>query len=882
MTFLAPWLLSALALVPLLWWLLRVMPPRPKTIRLPTFFLLKDIDTPAQTAARTPWWLLLIRALLVVCVILALADPVRRLPQSVPGGKGEVLVVIDNGWAAATHWQARMAKLAEYLQRLSREGRAVIFLPTAPSAEDGKIRAQGPLAAAEAEKSLSRLMPQPWPSDRPETVAAVETLLRDHKISHTIFLSDGLQTGEALLSALQNTGGVTLVRDSKVNRPYVLRRADSRAGGLGFQVEGLTAAGEKLTLTAFLAEGDVLDERSFESSGSMTAVDWDVPEKMRNKVARVVLRGAESAAAVYLTDSRFQQHPAGIIADAARGSSDGVLGEVYYLRRALEAGGEVSIDTAEALLEKSLSVIVWADSAAPTAVERAKLLAWVEQGGFLIRFAGPALAANPDDALLPVPLRYGGRGAQGAITWEKPLRLGAAEEDGPFAELEIPKDVTVERQVLAEPSPEVFEKTWLQLEDGTPLVTGAARGKGAIVLVHTTAGPDWSDFCYSGLYVEVLQRMAALGAGVGEYKAQSALAPVSVLDAFGRLHLPDSKSIVTPLAPDQVFSPSPRTPPGLYGAERYFQAFNLGDALPALKPLGDVSAMEETYDLSGEESLKAGFFKAAVWLLLLDTLATLFLRGVFSFARRTVVLLAMLMFLSAPAQAQHVEESDLVSGLYLAYVETGDQGIDRASHNGLMALKTVANARTNANVRGVRGVDPATDALFYYPFLYWPMTEAQGALSDTAARNLRDYMARGGMLLIDTRDRQFGGGDDAAALGARQLRKLTDNIRIPLLAPVEKGHLLTKSFYIIDGFPGLYDGGRLWAEKEPSPEHDGVTSVVIGGNAWASAWAEGAAAAPQQRELSLRFGVNLLMMALAGSYKADQVHMTYLLERMGK
>ena len=56
--------------------------------------------------------------------------------------------------------------------------------------------------------------------------------------------------------------------------------------------------------------------------------------------------------------------------------------------------------------------------------------------------------------------------------------------------------------------------------------------------------------------------------------------------------------------------------------------------------------------------------------------------------------------------------------------------------------------------------------------------------------------------------------------------------------PAGEGHILTRSFYLLDDFPGLYTGGKLWVEKEPSPNYDAVTSIIIGGNDWAAAWSD--------------------------------------------
>ncbi len=103
---------------------------------------------------------------------------------------------------------------------------------------------------------------------------------------------------------------------------------------------------------------------------------------------------------------------------------------------------------------------------------------FVEEGGTLIRFAGPRLA-NADDGLLPVRLRRNGRVLGGAMSWEEPKALAEFDATSPFFGLPASKDVTVQRQVLAEPDPGLADKTWARLSDGTPLVTAERRGQGA-------------------------------------------------------------------------------------------------------------------------------------------------------------------------------------------------------------------------------------------------------------------------------------------------------------------------------------------------------------------------------------------------------------------
>src|SRR5665213_1435586 len=116
MSFAAPLALVALAALPLLWWLLRVTPPSPRREIFPAIRLLLGLNPTEETPARTPWWLLLLRLIAAALVILALARPLLDSTGSM-AGTGPVLLVIDNGWAAAADWPRRMLMANTVLDR---------------------------------------------------------------------------------------------------------------------------------------------------------------------------------------------------------------------------------------------------------------------------------------------------------------------------------------------------------------------------------------------------------------------------------------------------------------------------------------------------------------------------------------------------------------------------------------------------------------------------------------------------------------------------------------------------------------------------------------------------------------------------------------------
>jgi hypothetical protein len=186
------------------------------------------------------------------------------------------------------------------------------------------------------------------------------------------------------------------------------------------------------------------------------------------------------------------------------------------------------------------------------------------------------------------------------------------------------------------------------------------------------------------------------------------------------------------------------------------------------------------------------------------------------------------------------------------------------------------------------GLDVERDELAFFPLLYWPISNVQPPLSDQAKTRINSYMRNGGSILFDTRDQQYSIG---VGEGTQKLRELVDGLDIPALIPVPGNHVLTKSFYLLRDFPGRWDGGALWVEQPDERVNDGVSSVIVGSNDYAAAWAVDNRGRPlypvipggdRQRELARRFGVNLVMYALTGNYKADQVHVDAILERLGQ
>ena len=239
-----------------------------------------------------------------------------------------------------------------------------------------------------------------------------------------------------------------------------------------------------------------------------------MPADLRNRIARVELSPPQGIGGVFLLDERWRRRTVGLAGPARSAGDQPLLSELYFIDRALRPFAEVREGPVPELLEQPLSLLVMADTGRIEPDQRARLDAWLAEGGVLLRFAGPRLAAAGDD-LVPARLRAGDRILGGALSWSEPLALAPFPPESPFAGLAISDEITVNRQVLAEPGPDLAAATMASLADGTPLVTGARRGKGWLILVHTTANTAWTTLPLSGLFVQMLERVLALGPGVG-------------------------------------------------------------------------------------------------------------------------------------------------------------------------------------------------------------------------------------------------------------------------------------------------------------------------------------------------------------------------------
>ena len=465
---------------------------------------------------------------------------------------------------------------------------------------------------------------------------------------------------------------------------------------------------------------------------------------------------------------------------------------------------------------------------------RERLTAWIDQGGVLVRFAGPRLAQGDDD-LVPVKLRRGGRTLGGSLTWEKPQHLAAFTADGPFAGLAVPKDVTVSRQVLAEPDAVLATKSWASLEDGTPLVTGERRGKGMVSLFHVSADMRWSDLPMSGTFVEMLRRIVDMsgytstpGRGrrrrsqQGNRGAAAHARRVRRVRPAARDRQAAARRLQGPRdagSSARILRPRRRTARRQYACRgRPHRAARHVCAERAARELHQRRAARPQRHPAVRRRWRCSCSTRIVVALLGGGLAALLRRRAAPAALAFAFIIAAIAGdAAAPRAAESSDDFAMkaVSQTRLAYVVTGNADVDSIVKAGLSGLTLFLAQRTALEAGDPVGVDPAHDELAFFPLIYWPIVPGAPKPPQDALNRIDAYMKQGGTVLFDTRDAiEAPPGDNGASQtpGMQALRDILSALDVPELEPVPREHVLTKTFYLLRDFPGRFTTGQTWVE----------------------------------------------------------------------
>ena len=229
---------------------------------------------------------------------------------------------------------------------------------------------------------------------------------------------------------------------------------------------------------------------------------------------------------------------------------------------------------------------------------------------------------------------------------------------------------------------------------------------------------------------------------------------------------------------------------------------------------------------------------------------------------------------AAPFQVHDSMSEDFgiyARGLYLAYIKTSNDAINRQTQRGLINLATESYKRTSVEPSGIAGIDIEHDDISLFPFIYWPVSEQTPPLSAEARAKLQGYIGRGNLIVIDL----INGATLSSSVA---LQGLLNDLQIRPREKVTEGHVLTQSFYIMDSLPGTANRDVLVERSPERMRETDMTSFVIGNQNLTAAWS-GLTVGPDVAENGRRAGLNMLYAALMGNYKLDEIHIPTITQK---
>ncbi|KAF0184395.1 MAG: hypothetical protein FD163_1969 [Hyphomonadaceae bacterium] len=838
--------LFALAAIPLIWLVSKMIPPSPRTMALPTFKFLADLGSVSRNIQAAPIWLKILRSLALFCLIAAIATPYYSAGNGVKTTAEAVTIVIDDSWANANDWEQIRANSKAIIENHAPINNATTQFRLMTSSQN----AQMPISVLSNRDTLNfteQLEPKPY---LPDHRALTNRLKKLDQKSHIYYFTDGLRhdASDEFIGELKRIaiGKPNLL---KPNSPLVtLNNIEATENGFAFEYKSFAKnAREKVNFLS--KDGEILGTGQGENGRGSLAL----PANLVRKTAAASIAGQYNAGAHFMIAASVLPPLIGI--EGLGQADEPLVSDNHYIATAANMIGNVVQGDVDNLIAAKPNAIIFGDRNGFSPSEERALLAYMRHGGTIIRFMGAHAVGKQQDLIVCAPLSATPRIMASNFSWNG-ARIEPTPPLSPLFGVEINEEARP-RIVSVFQNAQSNVEIWARLMDQTPLVSRRAIGLGQIVMIHTSASPVWSDISLYDSQIHILRRILqtsmANGISANTRPPSGEMRPILLLNGFGEIGQVSADQ--KPILPNQLVSaPNADYPPGIYAGNGSVHVLQAASSDLALRRL-DYKAQD--FDLvsgfaKSQVDLRQtlffiGFLALAVDCLIAALGLAFFRKSSNKFAEMATILLCLFVFspllaTSTPAIAQStaapkasakMSDDDLV----LAYIITPDAATNLAAKTGLEGLSAALNARTNIRTTRIIGISPASDEMALYPIIYWLLPANNRPMDAASAQALNRYMRNGGVLFIDTKG---GGRERRIALQNTQIA--TRGLVLPPLEPPPENHVLHRSFYLLAGFPGRFANSNLWVEAQNSTNisaNDGVSPIIIGDGDWASAWAGG-------------------------------------------
>ena len=891
-SFVYPYLLFIALFLPFIWIFLKTSPPLPNLKKFPAIIFLAKKKSLDQTPEKISYPMVILRLVILIFLIIGFSQPQINKANN---NQIQNLIVLDNSWLSGTSWIDRKQKIIELIQSQESELNNFSIITTTEFSKGNFFNLYNK-KPSEIIEFVSSLEPLSW---EPNYSLLYKKLKENKRIYDNIYwFTEPLidKDKESLYSYLSKKN-LKIIKSSEKKILPIVKFSQKENNTYEFVISHPLNIFSEGVIDSFDQEKNLLYRVPYEGKSIQkneiffTKIYINIPLSIREKISYFQINKINSSATKIYLNKIQTKKTIGIVSINQNEKALKFNSGNYFVDKALDNKFEIKKDSLENLIDMKLKLLFVDDLFLINKLIDAKIISWVKKGGTLIKFGGTNTINNmldESESSLKDNFSLTGRiiNVDSQLSLKKSLKISNISINSPLYGLTVPDDIKVKQYIESQPS--VTSKKiniWLSLENGTPLISSISLQKGKIIFFHIPSNATWSNLPLSYFFLEIIERIINQTQGE-KLKKDKILKPFLNLNAMGELVKPSAQSLNID---NKIIKDSVKVnydyPPGLYKDNEDFYALNQSDNLYYdFKIVKDFKS-QGFQEITNNRTLnfKPFFLISAFFLFFLDTLVTLFLRQLLKIERTKFLLVILILIFSSSNSHSKSLDIEKVMSNKIGYIVTGNDKVDKITHNGLKVLSKFISSKTAAIFSEPTPIDLKEDKLLYYPIIYWPTDSGLNELPKKIKRFLND----GGLLLIDCKLDELNFMINKCL---DSFQKLLKNNQIGQFKEIDEKHAMSKSFYIINNFPGRKNNSIYFATTELG-DFDNTASVIIGNNDWVGAWAKNENNEflfsllqndLKQRNVSFKFGVNLLIYSLTGNYKTDQVHIPEFLKRIEK
>ncbi len=898
-----PFALLLLVFSPVIWKFLKSKPLTVELKKFPAISLISKIKSIDNTFENNSLLIIILRFLIFILLVIALSKPYFR-DVTKNDELQQVLLIVDDSWESGISWYSKIEKIKSLLDSNSLENISYTLI-TSSKVNKEKFKFLKNKNSSEILAFINSIKPNSWNSDFSELFKFLEPNLKNFE--RIFWFTESLisESKKSFFLKIKDNKLKIIETSNKDLPPLIFLKEQEIKGNYNFEIYDFSNFYKNVVIDCYDIKDRLILRKNVKGSDKSNA-NWNITEltleiskEFDDSIIYFHFNNLMSSTAKIIKTNISGQKKIGIIQPNYSKKMREFSRANFYIENAMKSNHDISIGSASDLISRKISLMFSDDSDSSIISEEKKIIDWIENGGTFVKFGGEKFlntinkkldkrffgAFEPESD--PINLDH-------ELSFRKDLSIKSFKKGSLFYGLVVPEKIKINKYIELKKNLEFKNFQHLAyLENGAPLITEFEIGKGKLVFFHIPANTDWSTLPFSILFVNILEKLNLYSKGVKKNSNNQIFKPFKILDGLGGFEDPslNTMNLNSKDLKEKSYPLNYQNPPGIYKNKSDVYGLNIPNYLKDKKyslSFPDEYLINE-FDKFEVKNLRKNIIFCILFLFLLETLLTLRNRDIFKikfFRSSTKFLSLILIFTTVLAfKVQSADEViNKVNTTKLAYVKTGNKVIDEISKNGILSISEYITSKTSVILGFPDEINLDEDDIFFYPILYFPFINSKKTVSEKKIRKIQNFINNGGILIFDCKnnfEKLFI--DDCLDDILLSFKDL--DITYPI--KLQNNNTLSKSFYLLKEFPGRRNQD-VFISFNNQINNNEVVSVIFGINDWSGSWAKSKngfelpilSENEEQRNLSFRFGVNIIIYSLTGNYKSDQVHVPEILKRM--